>query len=119
MTLNFLIVDDSDSTHGSESSSSEVDSYAEECCRDVRVCQTRCDEVGCYDHCETQTQCSDSCNRTCSGDLDCPKNTVCIDGAVPDPRLKAMPSIFDSVELDVCCGFGFGGVGKFVDNSKG
>ncbi|MFB6375477.1 MAG: hypothetical protein ABEN55_20705, partial [Bradymonadaceae bacterium] len=76
-----IIVDDSDTGRDDSTTvSSESDSYAEKCCREVRVCETRCDDVGCYDHCETQTQCSESCDRTCSGDLDCPKHTVCVDG---------------------------------------
>lgn len=80
-----IVVDDSDTeVHGSSDASTDVDDYAEECCRQVRVCETRCDDVGCYDHCETQTQCADSCERTCSGDLDCPEQTVCIDGVCTD-----------------------------------
>lgn len=50
------------------------------CCREVRVCDTVCDSYGCYDECETETRCADTCDQTCHGDLDCPKNKVCLDG---------------------------------------
>lgn len=52
----------------------------DDCCREVRVCETVCDDYGCYDECSTETRCPDNCTQQCAGDLDCPKSSVCIDG---------------------------------------
>lgn len=67
-----IIVDGDDDTGSVEPGNNS-------CCSEVRVCETRCDEFGCYDDCTTETRCPDSCDQTCHGDFDCPSETVCID----------------------------------------
>lgn len=75
-----IVVDEANRTDTTTSTTVDDDG----CCREVRTCETVCDDYGCYDECEWETRCSDHCGETCSGDLDCPENTVCIDGVCED-----------------------------------
>lgn len=85
---------------------------SEDCCREVRVCETECDEHGCYDDCTVETRCPEACNQQCTGDLDCPKNTVCLDGVCTERNFnntgtgglcQSCSTAYDCAEPDARC----------------
>ncbi len=103
-----LVIDRDSTTQGP----GDTPDGSEDCCREVRSCETTCDEFGCYDECTVEQQCSDACDRQCSGDLDCPDNTVCLDGTCTDRDFdntgtgglcQSCSTAYDCAEPDARC----------------